>query len=272
MQYVIKNIWFAGLLLVIVGCNDLTGSEEENADLLPIDKGIGFSVQEVHDQSSRMNAPVKPFIQLSMDTKDIYRCMNFRIDSRLTSTPSGQLIDINGVRDQYVCLAALGPAQNEFTLDLQPGDYELTFNYRSKSYDYTLSVTETSLQITGDSDSFIEPKFKTFWRYPENSFTYLCSSTQDTRWMCEEFEQTLNDSLDLSSFTFPDHGTKPYPSVGDQYDIATYYDYSEESVFQKAGEMLEAYSDNVVNQHEGAYLSVISWKNQGFRSWTDTGE
>ncbi len=272
MQRVTRYIVFAGMVLLITGCNDLTGSEEDYSDLLPIEQGIEFSVQEAHDQSSQMNAPVEPFIQLSMDTKDIYNCMNYRIDSKLTSTSSGQRIDINGVQDQGVCLTALGPAQNDFALDLQPGDYNLTFKYQQASYNYTLTVTESSLQISGDSNSFVQPKIETFWRYPENSFTYLCSSTEDTRWMCEEFEQVLNDSLDISSFTFPDQGTKPYPSVGQQYDIASYYDYPEETIFQEAGEMLEAYSDTVVSEYEGAYLSVISWKNQGFRSWTDSGE
>ncbi|MDZ7657980.1 hypothetical protein [Fodinibius sp.] len=272
MQWIKYSFYLAGMLLLVAGCNDLTGSEEDKRDLLPIKKGIEFSVQETHDQSSQTNAPVKPFIQLSMDTKDIYNCMNYRIDSKLNSTSSGQLIDIYGVQDQGVCLTALGPAQNEYALDLQPGDYDLTFSHRGNSYNYNLKITNSSLHITGDKHSFVSPKTETFWRYPENSFTYLCSSTDDTRWMCEEFEQMLNDSLDISSFTFPDYGTKPYPSVGDQYDIATYYKYPEEPVFQKAGEMLEGYSDSVVSQYEGAYLSVINWKNQGFRSWTGTGE
>lgn len=272
MQRVTRYIVFAGMALLITGCNDLTGSEEDYSDLLPIEQGIEFSVQEAHDQSSQMNAPVEPFIQLSMDTKDIYNCMNYRIDSKLTSTSSGQLVDINGVQNQGVCLTALGPAQNDFALDLQPSDYTLTFKYQRTSYNYTLTVTESSLQITGDSNSFVQPKIETFWRYPENSFAYLCKSTQDTRWMCTDFEQILNDSLDISSFEFPGEGTIPYPTEENVYDIANYYNYPEEQVFQKAGNMLEAYSDSVVSQQEGAYLSVINWKNQGFRSWTDTGE
>lgn len=268
----IKLITFIfGFLFWAMGCNDLTGSEE-NSNLLSINEGITFSVVETHDQSSAMNKPVKPHIELQMKTEDIYSCMNYRIVSDISQTSTGKHVIIEGVEDPEVCLTALGPAQNEFLLNVEPGQYQLTFSYKEELNIYQLTVNDSSIKISGEKDSFVSSKTETFWRYPENSFAFLCESTQDTRWMCEDFEQLLKDDLDINSFNFPDGGTIPYPIKGEQYDIANYYNYPEEAVFQEAGEMLEAYSDSVVNQQDGAYLSVISWKNQGFRSWTDTGE
>lgn len=265
------SILLGTILLIAAGCNNLSGPEDES-DLLSIDEGITFSVVETHDQANAMNTPVEPHVELQMKTEDIYTCMNYRIVSELSSTSSDKQIIIDGVKDQTVCLTALGPAQNEFTLNVKPGTYDLSFSYQRQRYSYQLAVDESSLQVTGDTSSFVSPELETFLRYPEHSFAFLCQSTEDTRWMCNDFEQMLNDSLNISSFKFPDEGTIPYPTIEDDYDIASYYDYPEESVFQKAGDMLEAYSDSVVSQQEGAYLSVINWKNQGFRSWTDAGE
>lgn len=258
-----------GFLLIIAGCDDLTGPEEAS-NLLSIEEGIQFTVTQAHDQT---NAPVAPHIELQMKTDDIYPCMNYRIVSDISQTAVDKRVTIEGVKDPGICLTALGPAQNTFRIDADPGDYNLTFSYKSKFYDYQLTIDESSLQVTGNSNSFISSETETFWRYPENSFTFLCQFTQDTRWMCENFEQMLNDSLEISTFEFPDEGTIPYPTQEDDYDIANYYTYPEKTIFQKAGKMLEAYSDTVVSQEqEGAYLSVINWKNQGFRSWTDIGE
>lgn len=260
-----------GFLFVAMGCSDLTGSEE-NSNLHSIDEGITFSVIETHDQSSAMNSPVEPHVELQMKTEDIYSCMNYQIVSDFSESSTDKKVTIEGVKSPGVCLTALGPAQKSFPLNVETGEYNLTFSYKMQSYAYQLKVDESSIKVTGNGDSFMSSETQTFWRYPDNSFAFLCESTQDTRWMCEDFEQMLNDSLDVSSFEFPNEGTIPYPTKGEQYDIANYYNYPEESVFQKAGEMLEAYSDSVVSQQEGAYISVINWKNQGFRSWTDTGE
>lgn len=265
------NALIFGLLLIQMACSDLTQTEEDS-DLLSIDEGITFSVVETHDQANAINTPVEPHVELQMKTNDIYPCINYRIVSDISQTSTEKNVTIDGVKDPGVCLTALGPAQNEFKLNIEPGKYDLTFFYKMQLFDYQLTVEESSIKVTGDGGSFVSSETETFWRYPENSFTFLCRSTQDTRWMCEDFEHMLNDSLRVTSFEFPDEGTVPYPTESEQYDIANYYSYPEESVFQKAGEMLEAYSDSVVIQQEGAYLSVISWKNQGFRSWTDTGE
>lgn len=262
--------WVIGLLLA-AGCSDLA-MENEEADLTLLEKGVNFKVWETHDQSHHMNASVEPYIRLDMKTEEIYPCLNYRLVSELSQKTSGFDIDIYGVDESGVCLTALGPATNGFPLEASPGEYTLTFNHWGDSYRYQLTVTDSALKVKQSSPSFVEPQMNLFWRYPENSFTYLCRSVPENRWMCEEFEQMLTDSLEIDSFTFPDFGTQPYPSDEEHYDIARYYHFPEESVFLEAGQMLESYADSVLTEEDEALLSVISWKNQGFRSWTDVGE
>lgn len=276
MNWFWLKISAVGVLLILTGCNDLISEEgdpREKDRLILIEEGISFTVKETHDQSDKVNAPVEPYVQLEIITKDIFNCLGYRIVSDLSRNQSNIHVDIEGVKEPGgLCPAALGPAANAFALDLSPGEYELIFEYNGTTYPFQLTVSDSSLQVSNETSSFVTSDIETFWRYPEQSFAFLCQSTSDTRWMCEDYEQILNDSLEVSSFTFPDHGTKPYPTTDDHYNITTYYHYSEEPVFLKAGQMLEAYADSVVSQEEGAYLSVINWKNQGFRSWTDVGE
>lgn len=265
------QIWILGLLLTTAGCNELSGTNKDTA-LIPIENGIHFTVKETHDQSHEINAPVEPFIQLYLKTKDIYSCLGYRLVSKLSNSQSNLLVEVKGVaKPNGLCPAALGPAANAFHLEVAPGKYKLIFKYLGTTYPFQLMVTSSSLQVS-EGGSFIAPVIETFWRYPEQSFAYLCHSTPDTRWMCENFEQMLKDSLDITPFTFPDYGTKPYPKAGKNYDVASYYRYRKKSVFLEIGKMLESYADSVVSREEGAYLSVLSWKKQGFRSWTDVGE
>lgn len=267
IRWIRAKLWILGLLFILTGCKGLFGNSQDT-NLLPIKEGVLFTVKEVHDHKPQ---PSEPFIQLEMKTLDIYRCMNFGLVSELSQTSSSMHINIWGVKETDVCLTALGPAKKSFPLNIAPGKYDLSFTHQSRHFPYELTVTDSSLHVSGDS-SFVAPETNVFWRYPENSFAFLCQSNADSRWMCEEFEQMMRDSLEVTPFNFPDYGTKPYPSGSDQYNIAHYYRYPEAGVFQDAGMMLEAYSDSVVSQHEGAFLSVINWKDKGFRSWTDAGE
>lgn len=269
-RWIPASLWILGLLLIITGCTGLFGNSG-NTGLLPIKKGVLFSVVETHNQKQQHDAPVEPVIQVKMKTLDIYRCMNFGLVSDLSQTSSSLNIAISGVKESDICLTALGPAKNSFQPELGPGHYDLSFTHNGQHYPYELTVTDSSLQVSGDS-SFVAPATRVFWRYPENSFAFLCRSTSDSRRLCEDFEQMMQDSLQITPFTFPDYGTRPYPSEKEHYNIAHYYRYPQDQVFLEAGSMLEAYSDSVVSQHEGAYLSVINWKDRGFRSWTDTGE
>lgn len=265
------RVGIISLFLISTGCSELPGTNEDT-ELISIEKGLRFTVMETHDQRHQVNVPVEPFIQLQLETKGVFSCLGYGLVSNLSSSQSDLMVEILGVeKPDGLCLTAVGPAVNRFQLDVIPGEYKLAFRHNGTTRPYQLMVTDSSLQVSGEA-SFITPDIKTFWRYPEQSFAYLCHSTSDTRWMCEEFKQMLNDSLEILPFTFPDYGTKPFPGVGKTYDIASYYRYSEESVFQEAGEMLEAYTDSVVSQQDGAYLSIISWKNQGFRSWTNVEE
>jgi hypothetical protein len=275
-----KYIFLVALAFTITtattsGCNEIKTHENgtetgqnSKSNLIPIKKGITFTVKEAYDPGPVFNTPVKPFIQLEMQTGDIFPCLGYAIVSELNRKKSNIQINIHGVEKPHgACLSALGPAMYSFPLNLKPGRYDLNFHYNNEHNAFHLIVTDSSLKISGKNSSFATSKTNVFWRYPKKSFAYACLPTtkRDTRWKCEEFEKMLNDSLDITPFTFPNYGTIPYPTTK-VFEMVTYYHYPNEKVFGKAGNMLSAYADTAVNAKGDTYLKVINWKDKVYWS------
>lgn len=253
---------FATSLFVFLSCG-IFDSEE----LKPIEGNIIFSVQEGYRDHSSIS---EPSIMLSMVTEKIYPCCNWSIISEITVQSYKISIDFFGIYVPEICLTALGPAQSTSFLDISEGEYSLYFSYGGVTDRYVLTVTDSSIKISGNVSQFTKPKFKLFWRYPPNSFVYLCGTTTETLWICEDFLDTLLSEINLGEFQFPDSGEIPYPrsSDGHYYDMpAKYFFYIKDEDFDKAGEILKSYTQNVIAQYSGIGISLISWKNKKYLSW-----
>ena len=235
--------------------------------LKPIEGNIIFSIQEGYRDHDSIS---EPSIMLSMATEKICPCCNWSIISEITMHGNKISIDVLGIYVPEICFTAVGPAQSTSFLDISEGKYSLYFSYRGFTDRYVLTVTDSSIKITGDVSQFTKPKFKLFWRYPPNSFVYLCGTTTETSWICEDFLDTLLSEINLEEFQFPDSGEIPYPrsSMGYYYDMpAKYFFYKKDEDFDKAGEILKSYTQNVIAQYSGIGISLISWKNKKYLSW-----
>src|SRR5699024_6121486 len=159
---------------LIVSCDSVSSSQKTN--LLPIEHGMRIVVQEAYQPTSEYNKAVKPHIQLLMQTNDTFSCLGYHIANKMNQTETELSIDILGVqKPDGPCPAALGPATARHKLNLNPGKYRVNFNYQ-KTERIQLTVTDSSLTVTAAKTNFIDPRAKTFWRYPRKSFAYLCSS------------------------------------------------------------------------------------------------
>ncbi len=256
---------FAMSLLLFLCCDIFDSSEKE---LKPIEGNITFGIQEgyqVHDAIS------KPSIMLSMVTEKIYPCFNWSIISRIRVKNNEISIDFLGIYLPEVCATAVGPAKSTSFVDISEGEYLLYLSYKDITDRYVLILTDSSIEITEDTSQFTKPKLKLFWRYPANSFAYLCGTTTETSWICEDLLDTLLSEINLEEFQFPDSGEIPYPcsSMGHYYDMpAKYFFYEKDEDFDKAGEILKSYTQNVIKQRLGIGISLISWKNKRYLSWS----
>jgi hypothetical protein len=255
---------FTMSLLIFPGCHIFDSSENE---IEPIEGNIIFSIKEGYENHDSIS---EPSIMLSMVTEKIYPCCNWSIISDLTVQNNKISINFSGIYIPEICLTTSGPAQSTSFLNISEGEYSLYFSYRDITDRYVLTVTDSSIKITGNVSQFTKPKFELFWRYPPNSFVYLCGTTTETSWICEDFLDTLSSEINLEEFQFPDSGEIPYPcsSMGHYYDMpAKYFFYEKDADFDKADEILKSYTQNVIAQYSGIGISLVNWKNKKYLSW-----
>jgi hypothetical protein len=186
---------------------------------------------------------------------------------------SGGQIDLKilGIKPpEGFSLPALGPAATSKVLDLPEGTYALNLYYNYAVDRYHLIINADSLQVVSTVPSFSQLEFTVFWRFPPDSFVYLCGTMTETSWICDDFLSRLLKEVDLEELHFPDYGEIPYPrsSEGHYADApARYFRYQTEEDFDRAGEILKTHSENVISQYEGVSLWLQNWKNKFYRSW-----
>ncbi|MFC1726096.1 hypothetical protein ACFL4T_10755 [candidate division KSB1 bacterium] len=256
------------IALITFHCNKING-ESEN-ELLPIEGDINFSIREIH---RNYNETSEPEIFISFSTEKIYPCCNYPIIFNPFKSAHHILLSLYGIEVPDMCLPALGPACGGYFLDIDNGKYNLCFRYRDIDDRYVINVSDTSIVITETEPQYTKTGYNVYWRYPPNSFAYLCGTTTETSWICENFLNSLKNAVNISEFQFPGYGQIPYPpsSAGHYYDMpAKYFYYEKENDFETAGEVLRAYSENVVIQYSGVGISLINWKNKKFLSWLFT--
>lgn len=254
----------AAPLLLLPGCGIFDSSKGE---LKPIEGNLIFRFQEGYQDHGGIS---EPGIRLSMVTEKTYPCCNWSIRSKVTVQKGAILIRVFGVYVPEVCATAIGPAAWSSFLDISTGEYSVYFSYRDMTDRYSLTVTDSSLEITEHISRFTKPKSELLWRYSSNSFAYLCGTTTETSWMCEDFLDTLLSEINLEEFQFPDSGEIPYPcsSAGHHYDApAKYFFYEKDEDFDKAGEILKSYTQDVIIPQLGIGISLIGCKNQRHLSW-----
>lgn len=255
-------------VIVFFNCNIFDSPEEE---LLPIEGRVRFDFMEEHENYDTV---CEPSIMLSMTTEEIYPCDNYSIISDVIVQNNIIYINVSGVYVPEICFTFPNFASYRHFLDITEGSYLIYLSYRDATDRYALTVNDSCIEIDGIVTQFTVPRFELFWRYPTNSFAYTCNTPIETSWIYEDFLDTLLSTIALQEFQFPDSGRKPYPPYGDgnnnppgRYYFVKYFLYENEEDFDRAGEILEYFSKNVIPPDSGISISLIGWNNKYFYSW-----
>ena len=256
------------LTLVLTGCHIFDSDRRDRTRAL--DSDVIFNLSEGYKDYLVID---EPRIRLLLRTEVIYGCCNYSILSDVSFEPRGIGVDIRGIYTPEICLTATGPAKYSLLFDIQNGIYLLTFSNGDFTDRYTLEVTDSFIRISEVASQFTKPEYKLYWRYPPNSFAYLCGTTHGTMWIWEDFLNVLLDELELEKFEFPNTGVIPYPHSTSGYYVnmpGLYFTYDDETDFEKAGELLKAYSKDVISNYSGVGITLVNWKNKRYLSWLYT--
>jgi hypothetical protein len=235
---------------------------------------ILFAIREAYPYGQE---GVEPTIVLDMETEKIYGCCNFSIESSFRRTGNRLLVGIEGIYMPELCLTALGPANSSRELVLEAGSYTLEISDGPLRSEFLIDVTDEALSVTTaaaaaglQSPGLAAPKFTSWWRYPRNSFVYLCGTTQELAWVYDDFLSRLQAAAGLREIEFPAQGELGYPRAPQGHHVdhpARYFVYDDEGRFAAAGAALEAYVRDVIGQTSGTSIWLRDWKNRSYRSW-----
>lgn len=233
----------------------------------PIEGGIMFSLREGYEPQGEV---ADPKIMLEMETEKIYGCYNFSIVARTCFDGATFEADLRGIYTPYICLTALGPATFRRPIDLPEGTFAFLISSADTVDRYEVTVLHSSIAIEAVETHFTEPRWNLAWRYPERSFTSVCSAGDETAWVCGAFRDSLLAMPNIRSFVFPDSGLVPYPAGTPGHgpdDIARYYRYESESDYVAAGALLERFALETLPQYPDVRIYLLNYRNEKFRSW-----
>ena len=255
--------------LPVSQCGIIFGPESPRFVVHPPEGRINFSIFEDYETYDSIS---EPFLKLSMITEKLYGSGCYSIMANINIVEDNVIVRIFGIKEQLgICAAVEIHASFTDKLILENGEYDLLFFYKETIDSYYLTVTDSGIRIEQDRAEIMFAEQETYWRYPENSFAYFLGIYDDSIWLYEEFFDTLTTSLSITEFQFPDYGNNPYQlSYMGHSNIefpARFFKYENEEDFEKAGDILKLYTENVIKNNFSVSLTLINWKNRRFSAW-----
>jgi hypothetical protein len=264
MRKVIVNLLVILISLTFSSCDIL---DSGSSSLSPLDTKIDFKVIESYDNYETVSTP-KIFIELV--SEKIYGCSNYGIVTSYKIYDKTIEVNILGISKPSICLTALGPATGSIKLGEISGISEIKFIGSGFEDKYNLLISDSLIILDGKETSNTKPLINFAYRYPKNSFVYLCGTTFADTSLCQNFIDTLKSVIDLTEFHFTDIAVIPYPesSQGHYYDAkARFFYYKNESDFDKIEEVMKSFKESYFPTNNGVGLSIINWMNKKIYSW-----
>lgn len=226
---------------------------------------IDFSPVELYD---KYNEPDTPSLKIQFITKEIFPCSNFHIACTQFRRDKQLIIRFDSILKPSLCLTACGPA--ETFVDLS-NDITSLVLINGKDIDkYQVEITDKLVEIAQITNKFTNLKYGRTFRYPENTFAYICGTNINNAHLYNDFVKILVDSTTLIEYKFSGEGRIPYPdsSSGHWKDNASlFFKYENESDFEKAGALLKNFTQKNLSKNDGVGISLISWNNKKYKSW-----
>lgn len=263
-QALTRSAFAVLLLLTVSGCDVLGGSGTTRSG---IEHDVVVHLAEQHGFGA--DHPDEPRLVFSMRTEEELPCMNYKIRYDLDRTRDRVSIRAREIVRPAICLTALGPARASFELPLEQGAYDLVLLNGPAVDRYTVTVTETAVELEPRNTSWTRPASRLNWKFPRDSFAFYCGTLTETKSLCTDFEARLKN-LSLTSLEVPEVGQWPYAlsSQGHYYDApARFYRYPDAATWDEVKERLRTFTRERLTDQEGTGLQVRNWLGDAVRSW-----
>jgi hypothetical protein len=258
-----KKIILLLVSILIFGCSSNEDNLEVDYDQYisanSIASEIQFMPEEIHSDYYVVQRPAP---KLKLITKEIFPCINYSIGTSEFINGTELIIRFEKIVNPGVCLTLFGPATKY--IDLPQNINKLTF-INGKSIDkYDITIDSQKVKINLIESHFTTSLYDNTFRYPENSFAYICGTNTTNTNIYNDFLNILLANPSLKEISFQGEGRIPYPisTFGNRVNHKTrFFKYNNFSDFESLGQTLTNYKNGNITPDSGVTISLKSWNN-----------
>ena len=253
-----KNIILLTIISTFIfSCNkDLSDS---------IASDIEFMAIEVYSNSSAIESPT---LKLRLKTIEEFPCVNYNLATTEFINDNELIIRFENILEPSICLTAIGPAISE--IDLPENINKLTFINGNVIDSYNIIINNQEVDISIIQSNFTNSLYEKTFRYPENSFAFVCGTNTTNTYLYDDFLNILLNNQSLAEFNFNGVGRIPYPESSSGHWVnhpSRYFKYINASDFENLGQILSDFTTQNITPNSGVTIRLISWDNRKHLSW-----
>lgn len=265
-----KQFFLLLLLVITFNCNksddDINSSEyAEYITKNTIDTDVNFMPVELFESQ---NTPKAPSLKLKLTSTDIYPCANFSFLTTQFKKGNELIIRFDSIFAGDLCLTAFGPAISY--VDLEDNINRITFLNGSVIDTYAIEINQEKVTLSKIKPNFTHSLYDKTFKYPENSFAYVCGTNTTNTDIYTDFLTVLEEDLNLTAFNFEGEGRIPYPEISSGYWVnhpAKYFTYSDQAAFETLKTTLRDYTIVHIEKNSGVSIALYGWDNLTYYSW-----
>ena len=209
-----------------------------------------------------------PSLRLKLITKEIFPCINYSIGTSEFINGAELIIRFEKIVNPGACATAIGPATKYVDL---PQNINKLILINGKSIDkYDITIDSQKVKINLIESHFTTSLYDNTFRYPENSFAYICGTNTTNTNIYTDFLNILLANASLKEISFQGEGRIPYPisSSGHWVNHKTrFFKYNTFSDFESLGQTLTNYKNGNITPNGGVTIALKSWNNSNHFSW-----
>lgn len=230
-----------------------------------IDTDISFMAEERYNTTNALQAPS---LKLKLTTTEIFPCINYGLVISKFIRDNELIIRFDAIYKPGICFTAMGSAISY--VDLSQNTNIITF-INGKTIDkYSIEINQKKVSITPIARNFTSSTYANTFRYPLNSFAYVCGTNTNNTDIYYDFLTVLKQNPNFTEINFEGEGRIPYPESSDGHWVnhsSKYFIYTDDKEFENLESILRSYSIENIQKNSGASIAIYGWNNVQYYSW-----
>lgn len=260
----IASLLFAILILGCTTNDDNTEGYNQYITGDTVAVTVNFMPVEMYDT----NTTETPKLRLMLASTEMFPCVNYSLNTSIFTNGNELIIRFNTIEEPNICFTSIGPAMAY--VDLAENIDTVTFINGFDIDTYSVTVNTEAVAINSPDGTFTHANVANTFRYPENSFAFVCGTNTTNTAIYNDFLSILQQNPALTEFEFQGEGRIPYPVITDGHWVnnpSVFFKYTNTAEYTALADVLNTYAEAYITPDSGVSIQLISWNNTTYRSW-----